>query len=198
MQEVEVAPRDVFIHYVNVKKGKTILWWFSTKKKNISFGLYQRKGPAVSAKNVFIAAATTNSVTEARTPLDVGRQNNIPPTLSATKSRTSLHSVASGISRTSIDTNDTDDNEETLEENNVESGAAADSNSTSIHSLQPASPVFNRGRKKSVSAQIIKDPDLKEILPIEHYNSASTTIKGSYQVQEEGTYCLCFGRIFSF
>src|ERR1044072_6273612 len=197
MQEVEVAPRDVFIHYVNVKKGKTILWWFSTKKKNISFGLYQSlKGPAVSTKNVFIAAATTNSVTEARTPLDGGKQNNIPPTLSAAKSRTSLHSVASGISRTSIDTNDTDDNEETLEENNAELGATFDSNSTPTHSLQPTSPAFNRGRKKSVSAQIIKDPDVKEILPIEHYNSASTTIKGSYQVQEEGTYCLCFGKIF--
>src|SRR5947207_3298318 len=127
MQEVEVAPRDVFIHYVNVQKGKTILWWFSTKKKNISFGLYQRKGPAVSAKNVFTAAATTNSTTEARTPLEGGKQNNIPPTLSTTKSRTSLHSVASGVSRTSIDTNDTDDNEETLDENDAELGAALDS-----------------------------------------------------------------------
>src|SRR6266498_3920900 len=129
MQEVEVAPRDVFIHYINVKKGQTILWWFSTKKKNISFGLYQRKGPAVSARKVFIAASTTNSTTEVLTPLEGGhlspislRQNNISPTLSTTKSRTSLHSVASGVSRTSIDTNDTDDNEETPGENNAELG----------------------------------------------------------------------------
>lgn len=203
MQEIEVAPRDVFTHYINVKKGQTILWWFSTKKKNISFGLYQRKGPAVSARNVFIAASTTNSATEVLTPLESGhlspvsaRQINTPA-LSTTKSRTSLHSVASGVSRTSIDTNDTDDNEEASGENNTESGATLN-DSTSAQSLQPTSPVFNRGRKKSVSAQIIKDPDLKEILPIEHYNSASTTIKGSYLVQEEGTYCLCFGKIFYF
>jgi hypothetical protein len=208
MQEIEVAPRDVFTHYINVKKGQTILWWFSTKKKNISFGLYQRKGPAVSARNVFIAASTTNttnSATEVLTPLESGhlspssiRQNNTPA-LSATKSRTSLHSVASGVSRTSIDTNDTDDkddNEETSGDN-TELGSTLN-DSTSAQSLQPTSPVFNRGRKKSVSAQIIKDPDLKEILPIEHYNSASTTIKGSYLVQEEGTYCLCFGKIFCF
>ncbi|RIA91503.1 hypothetical protein C1645_118170 [Glomus cerebriforme] len=203
MQEVEVAPRDVFIHYINVQKGQTILWWFSTKKKNISFGLYQRKGPAVSARNVFIAAPKTNSNTEVLAPLEGGHlspislsQNNVPPTLSTTKSRTSLHSVASGVSRTSIDTNDTDDNEETPGENNAEIGATLQ-DSTSVPSLQPTSPVFNRGRKKSVSAQIIKDPDLKEILPIEHYNSASTTIKGSYRVQEEGTYCLCFDNSFS-
>src|SRR6266540_3707948 len=107
MQEVEVAPRDVFIHYVNVSQGKTILWWFSTKKKNISFGLYQRKGPAVSARKVFIAAATETSTTEVRTPSEggpVSLRQNLPLTPSTTKSRTSLHS------RTSIDTNDADDN----------------------------------------------------------------------------------------
>jgi hypothetical protein len=194
MQEVEVAPRDVFIHYINARKGKTILWWFSTKKKNISFGLYQRKGPAVSAKKAFIAAAKKNLTTEVRTPQEGG---HLSPSLSATKSRTSLQSVASGVSRTSIDTdtNDTNDTDDNEEENNAELGAK---DSASTHSLQPTSPAFNRGRKKSVSAQIIKDPDLKEILPIEHYNSAYTTIKGSYQVQEDGTYCLCFGKIFSF
>ncbi|CAG8487334.1 10071_t:CDS:2 [Funneliformis caledonium] len=192
MQEVEVAPRDVFIHYVNVPKGQTILWWFSTKKKNISFGLYQRKGPAVSARNVFVAATTTSNA-EVRNPLEGGSassRQNLPPTPSTAKSvasRTSVHSVRS---RTSIDTNDADDNEE------IPGGYNAELDTTlhdPVSSLQPTSPVSNRGRKKSVSAQIIKDPDLKEILPIEHYNSASTTIKGSYIVQEEGTYCLCFG-----
>src|SRR6185295_13217482 len=98
MQEVEVAPRDVYIRYVNVQKGKTILWWFSTKKKNISFGLYQKKGSAVSAKNT-LAASSTDSNTEIL-------QNNLSPTtLKSTKSGASLHSIGGGVNRTSMETN---------------------------------------------------------------------------------------------
>src|SRR5438128_1677104 len=110
-EEVEVSPRGVYIRDINVLKGKTILWWFSTKKKNISFGLYQRRGSAVSAK---VAAPTTDSNTEIQTPI----QNNLfPTTLKTIKSRASLHSVAGGVNRTSMDTNDTDDNDDTMEEN---------------------------------------------------------------------------------
>ncbi|RIB00397.1 hypothetical protein C2G38_2234426 [Gigaspora rosea] len=181
MQEVEIPPRDVFIHYLNVPKGKVILWWFSTKKKNISFGLFQRKDHIVTSRNVFIA--TPNA---AETYQDI----NLTGQLSPAKSQNSEHrqsssrSLAPSVkSRHSLDTCQTEENDDINED---------DANST----LNSQSN-YARGRKKSVSAQIAKDPSLKEILPVEHYNSATTTIKGSYKAIEEGTYCLCFDNSFS-
>ncbi|CAG8706985.1 15842_t:CDS:2 [Dentiscutata erythropus] len=173
MQEVEILPRDVYIHYLNVPKGKVILWWFSTKKKNISFGLFQRKDHIVTPRNVFIAAPNAAEAYQ-----DVNLTGQISPTKTPiSEHRPSSKSLASSLkSRNSIDTCQTEENDDINED---------DTNST-LNSLQ------SRGRKKSVSAQIAKDPSLKEILPIEHYNSATTTIKGSYKATEEGTYCLCF------
>ncbi|CAG8490270.1 5112_t:CDS:2 [Diversispora eburnea] len=190
MQEVEIAPRDVFLHYITVPKGKTMLWWFSTKKKNISFGLYQRKGLTVSKGNVFIASPIDNRNLQSSS--DSGHLSPI-----SLKVQTPIRTpgVSSIKSRNSFETNDTDENEEFHgDDANDSSYVRIDSSAASAHSL---SPVTNRGRKKSASAQIINDPDLKEILPIEHYNSSTTTIKGSYQVTEEGTYCLCFDNSFS-
>ncbi|KAJ2791839.1 Oxysterol-binding protein 3, partial [Coemansia guatemalensis] len=45
MEEVEILPRDAYLHTVNVAQAPcTIQWWFSTKRKNIDFGLFQRAG----------------------------------------------------------------------------------------------------------------------------------------------------------
>ncbi|CAG8484674.1 3190_t:CDS:2 [Paraglomus occultum] len=197
MQEVEVLPRDVFIHYIHVPKGKTILWWFSTKRKNISFGLYRRTTPAaVSTSNIFISTPQSSnghpapSFDSLLSPAAY-RPQSLTPTK---KSRASLHSVSSAVSRTSVDT-ETDENEELPGENVSGIGTSLpDTSTTSVHSTLN-SPT--KGRKKSVSVQVLNDPDMKEILPIEHYNSSSTTIKGSYLVHEDGMYCLCFDNSFS-
>ncbi|KAJ2159635.1 Oxysterol-binding protein 3 [Coemansia sp. RSA 552] len=51
MEEVEILPRDAYLHTVNVAHAPcTIQWWFSTKRKNIDFGLFQR-GPLPQADN---------------------------------------------------------------------------------------------------------------------------------------------------
>ncbi|CAG8513805.1 2651_t:CDS:2 [Racocetra fulgida] len=169
MQEVEILPRDVFIHYLNVPKGKVILWWFSTKKKNISFGLFQRKDNIVASGNVFIAAPNTPE------PYQDG---NVTGPISPAKIAISEHkplvkSLAASLkSRNSLDTYQTDENDDINED---------DVNPTLNN--QQSSRV--RGRKKSVSAQIAKDPSLKEILPVEHYNSATTTIKDIDEDQNE-------------
>ncbi|KAF7726191.1 hypothetical protein EC973_008989 [Apophysomyces ossiformis] len=45
MEVVQVQPRDSYLHYVHVPaKGMTIRWSFTTKRKNIAFGLFQRLG----------------------------------------------------------------------------------------------------------------------------------------------------------
>src|SRR5439155_24483737 len=113
MQEVEIAPRDVYIYHIHVPKDKTISWWFSTKKKNISFGLYLRIPPAPS---------TTSTPVETFLPL----ASHKPPTLSDGKAgRASLHSLTSAVSRTSFDTINVEEAEDSLNEISVSNPAAS-------------------------------------------------------------------------
>ena len=47
MEVVQVQPRDSYLHYIYVgTQGTAIRWSFTTKRKNIAFGLYRRLGPA--------------------------------------------------------------------------------------------------------------------------------------------------------
>ncbi|KAJ2238331.1 Oxysterol-binding protein 3 [Coemansia sp. RSA 1722] len=44
MEEVEILPRDAYLHTVNIARVPcTLQWWFTTKRKNIDFGLFHRK-----------------------------------------------------------------------------------------------------------------------------------------------------------
>ncbi|KAJ2358989.1 Oxysterol-binding protein 3, partial [Coemansia sp. RSA 2611] len=44
MEEIEILPRDSYLHTVHVSQTPcTIQWWFSTKRKNIDFGLFRRR-----------------------------------------------------------------------------------------------------------------------------------------------------------
>lgn len=44
MEVVQVQPRDSYLHNIYVaSKGTVIRWSFTTKRNNISFGLYRRK-----------------------------------------------------------------------------------------------------------------------------------------------------------
>ncbi|CAG8646931.1 20195_t:CDS:2, partial [Cetraspora pellucida] len=181
MQEVEVPPRDIFVHYINVPIGKTIIWSFSTKKKNISFGLYQRKS------TIATSGSTGTFKEEGGSLFSTSIKHTVTTPKSSTKSTYSV----SLKSKNSLETIKVEDNDDS-NEGDVGS-TLVDSNSASINDP----PVTTRGRKRAGSTLIIKDPDLKEILPIEHYNSALNTIKGSYKVTEEGIYCLCFDNSFS-
>ncbi|KAG9288503.1 hypothetical protein G9A89_015709 [Geosiphon pyriformis] len=199
MQEVEVSPRDCFIHYLYVTQGKNISWSFSTKKKNISFGLFQKTIPTPINSNILTAPnnSTTGSSSETLlSPLSLHRSSPPPPPPppppSGKSGRTSLHSLTSAVSRASFDTLDIEENEE--EQGSSQIGLLLPDHSTTSINSQNSSA--RNSRKKLTSPQL-KDPDLKELLPIKHYNSASATIKGSYQVEEEGTYCLYFDNSFS-
>lgn len=47
MEVVQVQPRDSYLHYIYVPtKGTAIRWSFTTKRHNISFVLYRRRGQA--------------------------------------------------------------------------------------------------------------------------------------------------------
>ena len=44
MEVVQVQPRDSYLHNIYVAtKGTVIRWSFTTKKNNISFGVFRRK-----------------------------------------------------------------------------------------------------------------------------------------------------------
>ncbi|KAI8388923.1 Oxysterol-binding protein-domain-containing protein [Radiomyces spectabilis] len=58
MEVVQVQPRDSYLHYVYVPSRNTcIRWSFTTKNKNIGFGLYRRKGTSLpSSSNIIFRA----------------------------------------------------------------------------------------------------------------------------------------------
>ncbi|KAJ2845164.1 Oxysterol-binding protein 3, partial [Coemansia erecta] len=50
MEEVEILPRDAYLHTVNIAQVPcTLQWWFTTKRKNIDFGLFHRKNTEETA-----------------------------------------------------------------------------------------------------------------------------------------------------
>jgi hypothetical protein len=51
MEEVKIPPRDVYRLYIDIDKvGKTIVWNFHTRKKNISFGLYYQPPESIDSQ----------------------------------------------------------------------------------------------------------------------------------------------------
>jgi hypothetical protein len=53
MEVVQVQPRDSYLHYLYCSKNTVLRWSFTTKRNNISFGLFRRRGkdplPSTSA-----------------------------------------------------------------------------------------------------------------------------------------------------
>jgi hypothetical protein len=74
---------------------------------------------------------------------------------------------------------------------------------SSVNSMDQTSSAISTGSlmttvKKGRESRVqVEPPDSIAILPIAHYESAKVTIKGSYFVQEPGTYILIFDNSFS-
>ncbi|KAF9437806.1 hypothetical protein BGZ76_011048 [Entomortierella beljakovae] len=183
MQEIEVPPRDVFQHYVHVDQAdKTLVWWFSTKKKNISFGLFFRKSsPAQLRSNTLAPSISSGSPTSGKAESIHSNAHGITGNVLSTSPVKSSHISNYASSKASIESSD--------EEDASEMGDGASINQQG-GSTQPSAR-----RKKTVAK--FKDPDLIEIIPIQHYHSSSGTIRGEYTVKEEGTYVLVFDNTFS-
>ncbi|KAF9985547.1 hypothetical protein BGZ65_010584, partial [Modicella reniformis] len=73
MQEIEIPPRDVFQHYLQVDQpDKTLVWSFSTRKKNISFGLFlrpQQQQPQRSNNSLAPSFSTSTTSTSPTSPI---------------------------------------------------------------------------------------------------------------------------------
>ncbi|KAF9321643.1 hypothetical protein BG003_000526 [Podila horticola] len=199
MQEIEVPPRDVFQHYVHVDQpNKALVWWFSTKRKNISFGLFFRKSsscPPQLKSNTQAPSITSLTIPSppVRTESSSSRSFSQSPQTQAHGSPYGLLSSSPtkssktsnyASSRASIDT---------LSDDEDQASELADGQS--IHHNQTSSTQPSARRKKTVAK--FKDPDLIEILPIQHYNSAAGPVRGEYLAKEEGSYVLVFDNTFS-
>ncbi|KAF9277144.1 hypothetical protein BGZ68_009512 [Mortierella alpina] len=207
MQEIEVPARDAFQHYVHVDQpGKTLVWWFSTKKKNISFGLYFRKSASCPAQ---LRSTTQAPSISTITPPASGHQrthshspSQPPPTSNShIRSRsnqsgqhkpTSSHSKGSSTTappssqRSSADTSASEDEQQ---------AHLGTSQQNPSQSSLPATTQPSLRKKKTVAK--LRDPDLIEILPIQHYESGAGPVHGEYTVKEEGSYVLVFDNTFS-
>ncbi|KAI9032632.1 Oxysterol-binding protein-domain-containing protein [Phycomyces nitens] len=171
MEVVQVQPRDTYLHYVHVPtKGMSIHWTFTTKRKNIAFGLYKRihDPPHLATQPVMRLQKPnqTTTHTEFRTP----------STLS------SNHSLMTNSSQKTESPSDDD------RSNFFDTDPSATS----------ANPPTHRPRSKSLAKDKLKEKgELEEIIPIEHYNSSSNKTSGSFVVQEPGYYVLVFDNTFS-
>ncbi|ORZ06103.1 Oxysterol-binding protein-domain-containing protein [Lobosporangium transversale] len=203
MQEIEVPPRDVFQHYVHIDQAdKTLVWWFSTKRKNISFGLFFRKSAPPQLKSNTLAPSITSINTSPPRAESVHSKQHSQHSpggsynghytkdgILSTSPTKSCRASNYASSRASIDT--TSDDEESTE---LADGLGTNQQNPSQSSLPPGSQPSVR-RKKTVAK--FKDPELIEIMPIQHYESSSGTIRGEFTVKEEGSYVLVFDNSFS-
>ncbi|KAG0059564.1 hypothetical protein BGZ89_000298 [Linnemannia elongata] len=238
MQEIEVPPRDVFQHYVHVDQpGKTLVWWFSTKKKNISFGLYFRKNAACppQLKSTSIAPSITTTTpppsSSSTTPAG-GLQHQYqqqqrahpsrPESLTSKKgahskgpstgsgilssSPKSIHNIVNDSGNSSNDNSNsragqyspskTSANSSGSDEDLYETGTGLRGHQHSPSQASLPSTTQPSLRKKKTVAKL-KDPELIELIPIQHYESGAGPVHGEYTVQEEGSYVLVFDNTFS-
>ncbi|KAJ1667940.1 Oxysterol-binding protein 3 [Coemansia sp. RSA 1813] len=91
MEEIEILPRDGYLHTVHITRVPcSIQWWFSTKRKNIDFGLFRRisssaagsddaplqSSPAGSVGPAGSRSSTMNTLTGKRQVLSAGITQN--------------------------------------------------------------------------------------------------------------------------
>ncbi|KAG0224911.1 hypothetical protein BGW41_004914 [Actinomortierella wolfii] len=230
MQEIEVPPRDVFQHYVHVDQpGKTLVWWFSTKKKNISFGLYYRKAAScpdqlkstARAPSILNSSPPSSTISSAVGRPDSGQGQHAPSSSTSSGASSPGHhhpphhstsngqahllssspvqsSRASNYSHASIDTDDEDDEDgEDGTHASLHSKGASSSSHGGQAQVQQPQELRGHPRRRRKTVAKFTDPDLLEIMPIQHYDSAAGTIRGEFTVEHEGTYILVFDNSFS-
>ncbi|KAJ2842017.1 Oxysterol-binding protein 3, partial [Coemansia erecta] len=84
MEEIEILPRDGYLHTVHITRVPcSIQWWFSTKRKNIDFGLFRRTStPAAGSDDAPAGSVgTTGSRTSTMNTLS-GKRLGVSPGIS--------------------------------------------------------------------------------------------------------------------
>ncbi|KAJ2675995.1 Oxysterol-binding protein 3 [Coemansia spiralis] len=159
MEEIEILPRDGYLHTVHVTRVPcSIQWWFSTKRKNIDFGLFRRApqgvtggddaslnpSPAGSLRPTGSRGSTMGSI--------AGKQLGFMPSTSQNQLETELH---------------------------------------------PKGQLQHQQQLQRNVHFKLQDRNVIELMPLKHYESSKTTIKGAWTAADPGTYILYFDNSFS-
>ncbi|KAG2190375.1 hypothetical protein INT46_002356 [Mucor plumbeus] len=170
MEVVQVQPRDSYLHNIYVPtKGTVIRWSFTTKKNNIAFGLFRRKGkePLPNSSEIVFRAQQQLQKRQMSFPSELGTNRN--------NSQESTSTVG----------------DDDIESNYIHSS------SQSIHSQNNSIHHNNRPRSKSVATIKLKEGGMDEIIPIQHAQSSDQKVEGTFVVEEPGNYVLVFDNTFS-
>ncbi|KAJ2743046.1 Oxysterol-binding protein 3 [Coemansia sp. BCRC 34301] len=157
MEEIEILPRDAYLHTVHVSQAPcTIQWWFSTKRKNIDFGLFRRRPQSVVGDDVSIAGSIGQSVSAASTTgTSNGKRLASPPGLAWQQSEGDVRAAA-----------------------------------------QPRTPAELAAKQRGGQFKL-QDRSIVELMPLKHYESSKSTIKGFWNAVDPGSYVLYFDNSFS-
>lgn len=169
MEEIEILPRDVYLHTVNVTQAPCIIqWWFATKRKNIDFGLFQRQPQQHLGSG---AASDSASLTGS-----IGPNSSARSTVGSAYGKRAQHQAntsSTGLTKAQS-------------EGEVRSAAIPRSQAAEL-----------AARQRSLGYFRLQDRNVIELMPIKHYESSKSTIKGFWNAAETGTYVLYFDNSFS-
>ncbi|KAJ1674014.1 Oxysterol-binding protein 3, partial [Spiromyces aspiralis] len=169
MEEYEILPRDSYQHTVTIHETpRVISWWFTTRRKNIDFGLFYRAFDHNGANN--------------NQHQSYQQQSAEGPCASATPNLSSAALANGSDSVANVDA--TADTGSTLQ---VHKSTQPEASSVGSR--------FNsqQGRRGSK----LRDPLLVPLLPMAHVESSKGTIKGQWNAIWPGTYILYFDNSFS-
>ncbi|KAJ1968953.1 Oxysterol-binding protein 3 [Dispira parvispora] len=186
MQEIEIPPKDLHFHYVRIDiVNQKILWWFSTKRKNVSFGLFYKQTPEPLPGGV-IVAETAEGLPVSRRQSMMHAQKHATNALTERLGSGTETSQSSAGSHLTTGTVSLKSAPEAFHQEGLGHGNAA-----TLPSRR------QKARASSTAYAAAKLLGLVEVLPIEHYESSKATIRGEYIAPKPGTYVLCFDNTFS-
>ncbi|KAI9293674.1 hypothetical protein K502DRAFT_26671 [Neoconidiobolus thromboides FSU 785] len=185
MQEIEILPKDKYLHYITLPKNHDIISWsFSTHKKSILFGLFIQSTVNTSSHNV-------NEINEFSSNDSNNPMNGLGLTVNGT-----IRSMSSRKRRGSVNSQWNKQDISGLEV----PGEEINKNNSKLSIDISHTSDFETGSKKSINLtnghrknKFNKGGELIEVLPLKSYDSNKTTIKGEHKVNQPGTYILYFG-----
>jgi hypothetical protein len=193
--QVEVRPRDIFKHYVHVQRPGDILQWsFSTKRKNIAFGLYYLYLSGGSAASSTPPDGLDDGpLKETDQEQEAAEELQQEITVSCEFVHELFNQSASLVK---------------IEPHAFSAGKKGSSRRDSHDSLPDTNPTGPPASSGSLNAppadaapMLLRVPsplgELVEILPIEKYPSFEAVVRGSLDAPISGTYVLVFDNSFS-
>lgn len=191
MQEADIAAREILCRYIQVTNApQTLTWWFNSKKKNVSFGIYFKPAGAITTPKI---------ATDSANPEDSSVGDSYSKSTNSPRNSRKLSRAVTAPSTPA---------DATLAQGLfIQSPVAHKPEKSSVSRLSfswkrrslddPANSMTeNNGRQIAEDTFIVTEfgkEGLVELMPINHYESSKSTIRGEMDVTEPGLCILVFG-----